>query len=171
MYNAESGSFFNDQKIKDKYVKRMAAHRQADELIRGVGFQEGKGCFIGCILNNYDHSQFENELNIPEWVGRVFDVLYEGMSIDRYIEFTTVLEDIPLGSDLNKIKRPFMIFILESLFDQFDNEKFPEVTQAIKKVIDLHQSNSDSEAAWAAAWAAANDKFADELIRLIKEYK
>lgn len=36
-------AYHNDQAIKDKYVNRMLEHIKADELIRGVGYENGRG--------------------------------------------------------------------------------------------------------------------------------
>lgn len=37
-------AFHGEQAVKDKYVARVRAHRQADELIKGYTGQGGKGC-------------------------------------------------------------------------------------------------------------------------------
>jgi hypothetical protein len=60
-------SFHNDPAIKAKYIARTEAHRAADNLIRGTGWENGKGCAVGCTLENYDHSQYPIELGIPAW--------------------------------------------------------------------------------------------------------
>jgi hypothetical protein len=39
-------AFFNDEKIKQKYLKRVEQHRLADELIQGVTWEDGKGCRV-----------------------------------------------------------------------------------------------------------------------------
>lgn len=43
-------AYHNDPKIKLKYVARFEAHRVADEVIQGQGWEDGKGCFVGCTL-------------------------------------------------------------------------------------------------------------------------
>ena len=37
-------AFHNDQKIKDKYIARVKAHQEADEIIKGKYWKNGKGC-------------------------------------------------------------------------------------------------------------------------------
>lgn len=37
-------AFHNDPKIKAIYVKRVKAHQEADEIIKGKYWEEGKGC-------------------------------------------------------------------------------------------------------------------------------
>lgn len=47
-------AFHNDPKIKTKYLKRVRAHQKADNLIRGEGWNNGKGCAVGCDMEIAD---------------------------------------------------------------------------------------------------------------------
>ena len=47
-------AFHNDPAVKAKYQARLAAHRAAEQLIQGTGFEDGKGCAVGCTLDAYD---------------------------------------------------------------------------------------------------------------------
>jgi hypothetical protein len=150
-------SYHNDISIKEKYVKRMQDHIAADELIRGVGFESGRGCAVGCTLNNYAHSQYPVELGIPEWLARLEDRLFENMSKKKSKTFPLLfLEAIKPGVDLEKIKAPFLIFILQSVLTKFDHEKFPAITSSIDDVIALYESGeTDVEKFRAARRSAA----------------
>lgn len=64
-------AFHNDHSIKEKYLARVKAHREADNLIRGTGWEDGKGCAIGCTLEAYNHSLYPDELGIPTWLARI----------------------------------------------------------------------------------------------------
>jgi hypothetical protein len=46
-------TFHGDQGIKDKYVDRVKAHKAADEIIQGTGFDSktNRGCAVGCTLD------------------------------------------------------------------------------------------------------------------------
>lgn len=37
-------AFHNKQKIKDLYLKRLKDHYDADEIIKGTYWENGKGC-------------------------------------------------------------------------------------------------------------------------------
>ena len=175
-------AFHNDQAIKDKYLARVIAHREADNIIRGTGWEDGKGCAVGCTLENYDHSRYPIELGIPEWLARVEDTLFEGMSLGKSRTWPEeFLKAVNVGADLEKIKGPFLIMVLRSALETFDHAKFPDVKSAIDGSIALWQRddigsdewNKAAEAAWAAAEAAARaaakyDYFADQLLILIK---
>ena len=161
-------AYHNDVAVKEKYVARMDEHIKADELIRGVGFSsEGKGCAVGCTLNDYNHSKYPYELGVPEWLGRLEDALFEGMSLEKSKTFPLLfLQAINVGSDLENIKAPFLIYILEGVLDKFDHQEFPDVLKTIENVIELYRGgetdlikfDTAAEAAAeaeAAAWAAA----------------
>ena len=49
-------AYHNDIKIKEKYVCRMKAHKSADRLVQGTGWDGGKGCAVGCTLENYEEN-------------------------------------------------------------------------------------------------------------------
>ena len=147
-------AFHNDDKVKTKYIDRMKAHMAADELIRGTGFQDGRGCAVGCTLDKYEHKDYETELGIPEWLAHIEDSFFENMPEAGAMKWPLrFLESVNVGSDLRKIKAPFMIYILTQAIENFDHEKYPRVKTAIDTVIKLWET--DPEWRDGAAWAAA----------------
>lgn len=36
-------AYHGKQEVKDLYLSRVRAHREADELIHGIGWEDGKG--------------------------------------------------------------------------------------------------------------------------------
>lgn len=62
-------AYLNDPKIKRKYINRVKAHRKADELVQGVGWESNgttRGCAVGCIFNGYDHSCGPEEIGVRD---------------------------------------------------------------------------------------------------------
>ncbi len=110
-------SYRNDQTVKDKYVNRMQAHIDADELIQGIGWseKENKGCAIGCTLNNYNHEAYERELGLPSWFAYLEDYFFENASLKYSKNFPVrFLKAIKIGmsvDNFNTIQRNFMDFI------------------------------------------------------------
>jgi len=159
-------AYHSDPKVKAKYVNRIKAHIKADDIQHGFYWRNGKGCAVGCTIEGSDHSAYEREIGIPEWLARVEDTLFEGMNNKKARTWPKVfLEAIKPGMDLESLKAPFMLLVLRnSLAIQEDNTKFdaaknPEVVKVIeeaKKVlkvcIDLWKKG---EPAWSAAWSAA----------------
>lgn len=180
-------SFHNSRDVKDKYINRVNQHMIADKIVRGIGWSNGKGCAVGCTLENYDHSQYPVELGIPEWLAHVEDTLFEGMSLEKSKTWPKVfLEAIPLGVSEEtferKVKAPFLVMVSRSALETFDHVAFPDVKAAVDGSIALWQRDDigskefQEAAADAAAWAAREagaareakfDYFADELLKLL----
>ena len=135
-------AFHGDILIKEKYLARIKAHQVADEIVKGQYWENGKGCAVGCTLHSGNHSAYEEELGIPEWLAHVEDMLFEGMSNDRSKEWPFLfLDSINIGADLEKAKAPFLIFILADVLNYFNHEQFPEVKKAVGKVIELYKKD------------------------------
>jgi hypothetical protein len=166
-------AFHNDENIKNKYYNRVLAHQKADRIIQGIGWHNGRGCAVGCTLENYNHKQYEVELGIPEWLAWLEDNLFEGMTKEDALAWpANFLKAINVGADLNKIKTPFIIFILEENLKTLDSlkvdKKFGQVIKAIdltkaalKQMIkaqnsrDLEKISLAASRARSASWAAA----------------
>lgn len=105
-------SYLNDFAVKEKYVARFAVHRAADEVIQGTGFDNGRGCFVGCTLDAYDHSRFPIELGWPEWLARLADTVFEGIPKTEAPQFgTDLLEAVPVGVDLEPLRYRFALAV------------------------------------------------------------
>ena len=160
-------AYFGKVEVKQKYVARMRAHMDADELIRGTGFEGGKGCAVGCTLDRYDHSGFEEELGIPEWAARLLDALHENTSDDVWPTLSMrFLEAIEPGVDLSPVKSKINIFILDRNIERvyslnIEDDLKGQVVSAIEKCRDLHVDKlrgviaESAESAESAAWSAA----------------
>jgi hypothetical protein len=165
----ELRAFHNDEAVKEKYLTRVRHHQKMDHLVRGQGWTGKKGCAVGCTLEKYDHKAYEPELGIPEWLARVEDTLFEGMSEEKSRTWPEkFLEAIHIGVDLEKAKVPFLIVVLEDTLvsmdkTQYDKEKWPNVTKAIegskaavRQMIEAQKSGDKKliEAARSAAYSA-----------------
>jgi hypothetical protein len=168
-------SFHGDPAIKEKYLKRLEAHKAADEIIQGATGQDGKGCAVWCTLDNYSHSSYENELGIPMMLAKLEDRIFEGLSVEESKDFPIrFLSAIPIGKDLGNIYKHFFIWLL---VDEKDGvikyAKKDSTKKAIQDVADLLQKSllekvsseqfrevRKAAAADAAAYAAAYAAYA-----------
>lgn len=149
-------AFHGDPAIKEKYVNRVMAHQKADKLIRGVGWEDGRGCAVGCTLESYDHSRYPLELGIPEWLAQVEDTLFEKMGKNKSKTWPEkFLKAIPVGSNLEPIKAKFLIMVLESVLTCFDHAKYPEIKSAVDGSIKLWTRKDIGSASWNKAATAA----------------
>ncbi len=109
-------------------------------------------------------------LGIPEWLARLEDCIFEGLSKKRSKKWPLEFSDaINIGADLNKIKIPFIVFILEQNIlcqeIQLHNLNLSKnIKKIIKDVIKVNkkmitaQISKNKELilqAKAAAWSAA----------------
>jgi len=147
-------------------VARFAAHRAADEVIQGTGFDDETqhGCFVGCTLNDYNHKAFETELGWPEWLARLADAIFEGLDAKGAAQFgSDLLEAVPVGVDLDPVRWQLAIGRHSRQIEELKNNPWPYARQcetAIRQVVDFCRSSlrgefSDS-AARSAAYSAAD---------------
>jgi len=154
-------AFHNDTAIKEKYLTRVAAHRAADELIHGTGWSNGKGCAIGCTLENYDHSRYPIELGIPEILARLEDCIFEGLKNGKAQEWPErFLSAIRPGADLSRVGWQFLHWLLtRSGIGSYDHPIVKDaVAQCAEVLLPLTRGDPVDESAWSAAesaWSAA----------------
>jgi len=154
-------AFLDSVEVKEKYLARVHAHAKADEFIKGIYWEGGKGCAVGCTIHSDDHAAYEDELGIPKWLAHLEDTIFEGLPNERAkiwpVEF---LEAVNVGADLNSIKSAFMIFTLEESLKTFDHAKFPQVLKAVTDVKTLwrkypHGRDESNRTEWREAADAA----------------
>ena len=154
-------AFHNDPAVKAKYQQRLAAHRAAEELIQGTGYDGRKGCAVGCTLNSYDHSSYPGELGLPEWLACLEDRIFEGLPKGKAEQFAEdFLAAIPVGADVSKVRG--QLAVLRHTRDlkrlEGNSEPYAELCRAaIQGVIGWVSSEGKDEAVWSAesaAWAA-----------------
>ncbi len=112
--NTTLRAFHGDPKIKAKYIRRVRAHRKADQLIQGTGWENGKGCAVGCTLRVYDHSLYPVELGIPVIMAGLEDAIFEGLpKADAQAWPERFLGAIKPGANLDNAWSRFALWLLE----------------------------------------------------------
>ena len=166
-------AFHGDPAVKEKYLARVRAHAEHDEIEKGYYWENGKGCAVGCTIEGNDHTRYETEMGIPVQIAYLEDRLFEGMPNGRAKEFPVrFLSAITPGADLSLVLPKFYVAILT---DKTHGVKqyttgFPACEKAVQAVADLYAKRVAGEdvseaaenaaevaavAAGAAAWAAA----------------
>jgi hypothetical protein len=109
-------AFHNDPAVKAKYLARVREHAAADRLVKGTGWDGGKGCAVGCTLEAYDHSRYPVELGLPEWLARLEDSIFEGLPVaDAMTWPERFLAAIPVGAKLEPVRHKLTIRRLDRL--------------------------------------------------------
>ena len=167
MITNTQGAYFNDPAIKAKYVGRYKAHMAQDAVIQGTGYDAGKGCFIGCTLLNYNHIQFEKELNLPVWSGYLADVYFEHAPSNVAAQFgLDVLQAIQCGQNIEPVRWQLAVWRHTKQLAALaaNNEPYAvQCKEALLQVIEYCQSQisgppdeSAAAAANSAAWLATS---------------
>jgi len=122
---------FKGKVNKDQFIKEIKWHMEQDAFLQGTYIEDNKnnfrGCAVGCSINsinrllgtsyNYDeHIDMVETLQIPEWLVRLEDKIFEGLSEKDSKEWPLRFsEAINVGADLDKIKPEFLVYVLESI--------------------------------------------------------
>jgi hypothetical protein len=102
-------TFHGNPELKRYYLKRIQRHLKMDNLIQGIGWENGKGCAVGCTLEKYDYAAYETDLGIPEWMARVEDRIFEALPYKEAVAWPEkFLRAIPVGVDLSTVFLPFV---------------------------------------------------------------
>lgn len=171
-------AFHGHPAIKAKYLARVRAHRAADELIRGTGWDGHRGCAVGCTLDRYDHAAYETELGIPAVIAHLEDAIFEGLPLDQAMEWPErFLAAIKPGTDLSFVSAHFFVWLLETELAKWSTQQSRAVVALYLRRIagDEPTTHEWAAAAW-AAWAAAEreagaacySRMADKLIEILE---
>jgi hypothetical protein len=116
-------SFHSDSSIKSNYLARVAGHADADEIVKGRYWENGKGCAVGCTIHGEAHESFERELGVPRMLAWLEDVIFEGLP-NRLAKTwpERFLSSIAPGRDLSPVGWRFLHWLLtESGLSKFDH--------------------------------------------------
>ena len=72
-------AYNSDPNVKRAILRQLAAHREADEIVKGQYWENGKGCAVGCTLHSGEHVEYESRFGIPQMLARLEDAIFEGL--------------------------------------------------------------------------------------------
>ena len=150
-------AYHNDPAVKAKHVGRMRAHQEADELVRGAYWKDGKGGAVGCTVHSDDHAAYETDLGMPKWFAYLEDRIFEGMSNAASRRFPLrLLSAIPVGfAAWDSLHHEFCAYLLRDVC-KFDRTEDTATAAAVDAVIHLHERWTEADdQAWKAARSAA----------------
>lgn len=143
---------FTKEISKEDMLAEVQKHRKADQIAQGTyGEGSGKswrGCAVGCSIHsinalrgqNYktsNHSVYEKELGIPEWLARLEDTIFEGLPVaEAKLWPERFIKAIPEGVDLEPIKWKFSAYLM-SAESAAESAKSVAYTKHSKKLLAL----------------------------------
>lgn len=96
-------SFNGSHQAYEEWGKQLKYHAERDELIQGTGWDNGKGCFIGCSIHDYSHQKFAKLFDVPEAIPRLADMLFENTDEAEAREFALAIwESMQVAVDYSK---------------------------------------------------------------------
>ena len=150
-------AYHGKETLKQETIAKMQSHHDADELVKGLYWEKGKGCMIGCLAHREAdaHEWVAKALGFPLELAHLYDGLFEGLSLEASKSFPLkVLNATHTGADLSKVAARFKLWILENEL-HCDREAHPKIANAIDDVIALHMRVLNGEAVDDSEWAAA----------------
>jgi hypothetical protein len=150
-----------DAATKRKFISRARKHQLADEIIKGIYWENGKGCAVGCLVHGSSHEKLAEELGIPIQMAYLIDCLFEGIPLDKAKAFPLrFVKSIPVGKDLGPVMDRFFLALLSDPEQGFMLSASESVRPAIQTVIDLYTrqvaDDYPSREEWRAADSAAD---------------
>ncbi len=142
-------AFHGKKSIKDKYLARVKAHYEADEIIQGRYWENGKGCAVGCTIeaSREPHDTFQKELGISWRVALIEDSLFENLKNGEAKKFPLqFLQAIPVGADTDLVYKKFVIWVLGDKKDGLVNMiKDKKKKDLLNRVLKLYKKSLKTE--------------------------
>jgi len=71
-------AYHNDPELKKKVLSELQHHYDADNIVKGRYWENGKGCAVGCLLKSGNHIEYEEKFGIPVQLAYLEDGIFEG---------------------------------------------------------------------------------------------
>lgn len=145
-------TFNGDAGLKAKIRAQLQAHYDADEIAKGVYWENGKGCAVGCTIHCSNHLEYEKQFGIPIQLAYLEDVIFENLPNGYAKEWPLRFWDaIPVEKDLGVVINRFLSWLINEELKHFHGD--PIVGHAIVQIGNLFKISGDATA-YAAADAA-----------------
>ena len=132
-------AFKNTLVSKNDALAQIKMHYDADEIVKGKYWENGRGCAVGCQIHGSDHAQYETRFGIPQMLARLEDRIFEGLPNGKAKAWPVrFMQAIKPGADLSTVGWEFQYRLQINNLKFAKKHKFPkDVIDAIKLVIDV----------------------------------
>lgn len=188
-------AYHGEKSVKTGIIRQLKAHAKADEIEKGIYWQNGKGCAVGCTIHGNDHAEYEPRFGIPQMLARLEDTIFEGLPNSTAKAWPIrFMSAVTPGQDLSRVGWQFLHWLLtDETINPGIND--PLVKDAIRQCayvlvpltkgepVDTRAAESAARRAARATWSAASAesaasaasaesaayvRMADKLIELIE---
>ena len=109
-------AYHNDPVIKAGILARLQAHHDADEIVQGRYWEDGKGCAVGCTVHSDDHADYERLFGIPRGLAYLEDMIFEHLPDSDAKQWPLrFMGAIVPGADLARVEPKFNRWVLHSI--------------------------------------------------------
>jgi hypothetical protein len=125
-------AYHNEHQIKANVLSELAAHRAANQLIKGWYWRHA----VGCTIHRSDPAEFERRFGIPQMLACLEDCIFTGLPNELAVAWPErFMEAIVPGSDLSRVGWQFLHWLLTgSGIGAFAH---PQVRDAVKDCADV----------------------------------
>lgn len=155
-------AFHNDPALAAMVRAQVDAHTAADEIIQGHYWENGKGCFIGCLAHSNSADKVQELTGFPVMLTRIAENIFEGLDNVTAKGFPqAVIAAPPVGADLSLVSWQFLHWCVTDALRQYaDPATQAACASAVRVLTDKAQGQpvdaADAEYAARAARAAAD---------------
>src|SRR5215217_624108 len=148
----------NDAELAERGRGQVTAHTAHDEIVQGTYWENGKGCFIGCIGHDSSAETVQTLTGFPLMLTKIAENIFEGLPNDVAKGFPQRVMMAPaVGADLSLVAWKFLDWCVRDALDKFGTSETRAGCAAALAVLDdkAHGRTVGQDAADAAARAAA----------------
>lgn len=113
-------AFHNDPALAAMVRAQVDAHTAADEIVQGVYWEDGKGCFIGCLAHSSSDDKVQELTGFPLMLTRIAESIFEGLDNAAAKAFPQAVIAAPLvGADLSLVPWQFLHWCVTDALHQY----------------------------------------------------
>ena len=165
---------------REAFLAELQRHADADQIVKGQYWKDGRGCAVGCSLNSIsrllvdgsvprdDHERLAEILGTPPQLAYLEDTIFEGLPVALARQWPMRFSNaIQQNADLSNVWPQFAAWMLREIALPAALGR-PNCEAAIERVARGYETGWQSDTARAADAAyAAYTKMADKLVELI----
>lgn len=115
-------AFGSEAKIsKERLLKSLKGHREADRITQGTYWDDGRGCAVGCSIHDFapgyenEYQMYEILFGIPGALAELEDKIFEDLPITAAKKWPErFIRAIQPGADLSRICDEWLLWLLSN---------------------------------------------------------
>lgn len=106
-------AYHNKPENKEAVIAAMRQHREADEIVKGQYWENGKDCAVGRRYKSSNHALAETVDGVPKALIYMFARIFQRLPAKEALLWPErFFKAVPVGVDLSRVVDHFMLWIL-----------------------------------------------------------